>query len=179
MSRRFARRLGRGLIAPAALLAAAWTTRTATAAARAAPAAAAAPVGAYVLTRAGAVRPPIPFAFQMAGAVVSGLVDSARVTLAADSTYTDVVTVRWTKAPMLLIPIPGLQPGPDPHQLTGAGRYTVKGAQVVLQPGDFITRGFISSVYARAGAGTLTLMGASGGLAGSRVAFNAEFTQVR
>jgi hypothetical protein len=174
MSQSITRRMAPWLIGAAVLVAGAWAPRAAAPRATAAPA----PAGVYVLARAGAARPPIPFAFQMAGGVVSGTVDSARVTLAADSTYTDQIVVRWTKAPMLLIPIPGLQPGPDPHLLTGAGRYTVSGSQIVLQPGDFITRGFISSVYARTGAGTLTLVGASGGLAGSRVAFNAEFTRV-
>lgn len=175
MSRSIARRLAPGLMGAAVVAAGAWTPRAAPPPARALPA----PTGVYVLARAGALRPPIPFAFQMPGGMVEGVVDSARVTLAADSTYTDQIVVRWTKAPNLLIPIPGLQPGPDPHLLAGTGRYTVTGSQIVLQPGDFVTRGFVGSVYARTGAGTLTMVGASGGLAGSRVAFNAEFRKVR
>lgn len=177
MSRSIARRLAPALIGATVVAAGAWAPRAAEP--RVGAERAPAPTGVYVLARSGAQRPPIPFAFQMAGAVVAGTVDSARVTLAADSTYTDQIVVRWTKAPSLFIPIPGLQAGPDPHLLTGSGRYTVTGSQIVLQPGDFITRGFISTVYARTGTGTLTMVGASGGLAGSRVAFYAEFRKVR
>lgn len=140
---------------------------------------AALPTGAYVLTRAASARPPIPFQFQLAGSMVAGVVDSARITLAADSSYTDKVTVRWTKAPSLPIPLPGLSAGPDPHTLSGSGRYTVQGGKVLLQPDDFITRGFVRSVEARADSVGLTLTGLSGGFAGSHVPVNAIFTHVR
>ncbi|HEY7895876.1 MAG TPA: hypothetical protein VIC24_13335 [Gemmatimonadaceae bacterium] len=137
------------------------------------------PTGAYVLSRAASARPPIPFQFQLAGSVVAGVVDSARITLAADSSYTDKVTVRWTKAPSLPIPLPGFSAGPDPHTLTGSGRYTVQGGAVVLEPDDFVTKGFVRSVQARTDSTGLTLTGLTGGFAGSHVAINAVFTRVR
>lgn len=166
------RRGARWLAAPAALLVAAGRA-PAPAAARAD--AGTAPNGSYVLARAASARPPIPFQFQVAGGTVAGTVDSARITLAADSSYTDQVTVRWLKAPSMLIPIPGLSPGPDAHVLTGAGHYTVQGTRVVFQPHDWVTRGFISTVSGTLDARSLTLTGLSGGLAGSRVAINAVF----
>lgn len=137
------------------------------------------PAGSYVLARAAAARPPIPFKFQLAGSEVAGTVDSARITLAADSSYTDKVTVRWTKAPSLPFPIPGFSPGPDPHVLNGSGRYAIQGGTVTLQPDDFITRAFIKSVQAHADSLGLTLTGLSGGFAGSHVPVNAVFTRVR
>lgn len=161
------------LVAPTALLVAAWAP---------APAShirtSALPVGSYVLAQAARARPPIPFQFQMAGGTVAGTVDSARITLAADSSYTDQVTVRWLKAPSLLIPIPGLSPGPDPHVITGAGHYSIQGNRVVLQPSDWMTRGFISAVNGIVDGRSLTLTGMSGGLAGSRVAINAVFVHI-
>jgi len=140
---------------------------------------AALPTGAYVLSRAASARPPIPFQFLLAGSVVAGSVDSARIMLAADSSYTDKVTVRWTKAPSLPFPIPGLSPGPDPHVITGSGRYTVQGGQIALEPDDFVTRAFVKSVQARADSSGLTLTGMSGGFAGAHVPLNAVFTRVR
>lgn len=141
--------------------------------------AAALPTGAYVLSRAAAARPPIPFQFQLAGSVVAGAVDSARITLAADSSYTDKVTVRWTKAPSLPFPLPGFSAGPDPHTFTGSGRYSVQGGTVVLEPDDFVTRGFVRAVQARSDSTNLTLTGLTGGFAGAHVAINAVFTRVR
>lgn len=140
---------------------------------------AALPTGAYILSSAAKARPPIPFQFQLAGSVVAGVVDSARITLAADSSYTDKVTVRWTKAPALPIPLPGFSAGPDPHTLSGTGRYVVQGGRVVLEPDDFVTKGFVRSVEARADSAGLTLTGLSGGFAGSHVPVNALFTHVR
>ncbi|MGH7647874.1 MAG: hypothetical protein ACREND_07130 [Gemmatimonadaceae bacterium] len=137
------------------------------------------PTGAYVLARAASARPPIPFQFQLAGSVVAGVVDSARITLAADSSYTDKVTVRWTKAPALPIPLPGFSAGPDPHTFTGSGRYVVQGGRVVLQPDDFVTKGFVRSVEAQSDSTGLTLTGLSGGFAGSHVPVNALFTRVK
>jgi len=137
------------------------------------------PTGAYVLAHAASARPPIPFQFQLAGSVVAGTVDSARIVLAPDSTYTDKVTVRWTKAPSLPIPVPGFSPGPDPHVFTGSGRYTTQDARVALQPDDFVTRAFVRSVEARADSLGLTLTGMSGGFAGTHVPLNAVFTRVR
>ncbi len=137
------------------------------------------PTGAYVLSRAASARPPIPFQFQLAGSVVAGVVDSARITLAADSSYTDKVTVRWTKAPSLPIPLPGFSAGPDPHTLSGSGRYSVQGGTVVLEPDDFMTRGFVRSVQARTDSTGLTLTGLTGGFAGAHVGINAVFTRVR
>lgn len=166
MRRRFA-------ITPALCLVAA------TAAARATVHRSPVPTGAYILSRAAAARPPIPFKFLLAGSEVAGTVDSARITLAADSSYTDKVTVRWTKAPSLPFPIPGFSPGPDPHVLTGSGRYSVQGGQVTLQPDDFVTRAFVRSVQAHADSLGLTLTGLSGGFAGSHVPVNAVFTRVR
>jgi len=160
---------------PAALVAAAWGP----APARRSPPTVTAPAGVYVLSRAAAARPPIPFAFQVAGGTVSGTVNGARLTLASDGTYTDDVVVRWEKAPPVPLPIPGLQPGPDPRVLRGAGRYTTTGDRIVLQPDDWISRGIVSAVEAKAGTSTLTLVGASGGLAGSRVRLDAEFTKIR
>jgi hypothetical protein len=151
----------------------------ATAAARASTHRSALPTGAYVLSRAASARPPIPFKFLLAGSEVAGTVDSARITLAADSSYTDKVTVRWTKAPSLPFPIPGFSPGPDPHVLSGSGRYAVHGGTVTLEPDDFITRAFIKSVEARADSLGLTLTGMSGGFAGAHVPVNAVFTRVR
>jgi hypothetical protein len=137
------------------------------------------PAGAYILSRAAAARPPIPFKFLLAGSEVAGTVDSARITLAADSSYTDKVTVRWTKAPSLPIPIPGFSPGPDPHVLTGSGTYRVQGGVVTLQPDDFVTRALVRSVQARADSLGMTLTGMSGGFAGAHVPVNAVFTRVR
>lgn len=151
-----------------------------TAAASTSPAAnAALPTGAYVLSRAASARPPIPFQFQLAGSVVAGVVDSARLVLAADSSYSDKVTVRWTKAPSLPLPLPGFSAGPDPHTFTGSGRYTVQGGTVVLEPDDFVTRGFVHSVQARTDSSVLTLTSLTGGFAGAHVAINAVFTRVR
>ncbi|HEY7877610.1 MAG TPA: hypothetical protein VIC55_05275 [Gemmatimonadaceae bacterium] len=165
----------RWMAAPAALLAVAWlpSVRAPRAGATVAPA------GSYVLASAASARPPIPFQFQMGGATVAGTVDSARIVLAADSTFTDQVTVRWLKAPSLPIPIPGLRPGPDAHVLTGAGHYSVQGERMILEPSDWITRGLISTVEARSTAGSLTLTSMSGGLAGSHVRLNAVFTRAR
>ena len=151
----------------------------ATAAVRATTRPSALPTGAYILARAASARPPIPFKFLLAGSEVAGTVDSARITLAADSSYADKVTVRWTKAPSLPFPIPGFSPGPDPHVLSGSGRYTVHGGTMTLEPDDFITRAFVKSVQAHTDSSGLTLTGMSGGFAGAHVPVNAVFTRVR
>ncbi|MBX6330303.1 MAG: hypothetical protein IRY91_00500 [Gemmatimonadaceae bacterium] len=136
-------------------------------------------MGVYVLARATGTRPPIPFVLQAPGGPVSGTIDGARVTLAADSTYTDEVVVRWVKAPTLPFPVPGLEPGKEPRVVRGAGRYTVQGSKITLEPGDFIARGLVRSVEARAAEKALTLTGATAGISGQHFSLDAEFTKIR
>ena len=140
-------------------------------------AATAAPAGVYVLARATGTRPPIPFVLQAPGGPVSGTIEGARVTLAADSTYTVEVVVRCVKAPALPFPVPGLEPGKEPRVVRGAGRYTVQGNKIVLEPGDLIARGLVRSVEARAAEKALTLTGATAGIGGQHFSLDAEFTK--
>lgn len=169
------RKLGAGLAALALLAGGVWPGAAAARAAAAPPRAGLA--GVYVLAQARGERPPVPFAFEIAGGTVSGVVDGARVILAPDGTYRSDVTIRWENAPAL--PMLGLESGREARVVRGAGRYTVRDSIITLQPGDWMSRRLTSAVTARANDRTLTLLEASGGLAGARLALDAQFTRVR
>jgi hypothetical protein len=133
--------------------------------------------GVFALTRAAGNPPPVPFALELMGGTISGTVNGARVTLAQDGSYTSDVVVQWTTT--LPFPVPGMQGGKEPQALHGTGRYTVTDSTITFEPDDFISRRFIKTLTAKGGEKTLTLVGASGGLAGQHVDINAEFVRVK
>jgi hypothetical protein len=133
--------------------------------------------GVYVLARATGSRPPIPFAIESGAGTLAGTIDGARLVLSTDSTYTSDVVVRWQQLPAL--PIPGLAGGPEPRVLHGHGRYVRRAQRITLEPQDLLSRSLTRTVDAASGERTLTLTGASGGLAGEHVTLDAEFTRVR
>jgi hypothetical protein len=133
--------------------------------------------GVFALTKAAGNPPPVPFALEVMGGSITGTVNGARVTLADDGSYTSDVVVQWKST--LPIPVPGIQNGKEPQAIRGTGRYTSTDSSITFEPDDFLSRRFIRTVTAKRGEKTLTLVGASGGLAGSHVDINAEFVRVR
>jgi hypothetical protein len=133
--------------------------------------------GVFALTSAAGNPPPVPFALEMMGGSITGTVNGARIILADDGSYTSDVVVQWKNG--LPFPVPGLQSGKEPQTVHGTGHYTVTDSTVTFEPDDWITKRFIRTITARGGEKTLTLVGASGGLAGSHADINAEFVRVR
>ncbi|HXY31566.1 MAG TPA: hypothetical protein VEI06_12720 [Gemmatimonadaceae bacterium] len=134
--------------------------------------------GEYVLTRAGTVKPPANFVIPLAGMGASGTIDSARVVLAADGSYTSQLVVRWRDVP--LIPVPGIGKAGERDVLNGQGHWTASHGTIVIEPSDLLSRTLIKSLTARAvGSRSILLISASGGLAGDTIPMSAEFVRVR
>ncbi len=135
------------------------------------------PAGTYVLTTAAGRKPPVHFALPMAGTMITGTVDGARVSLDSAGGYSSDVVVRWENAPV--IPMLGLDGGRDPRTLHGTGHYTQQGDRLILTPDDWMTRRLATELNAHASDSTLRLISASGGAAGNSAAIDIAFKRIR